>query len=284
MKHSNPQKFWKHFRTLKRPSNKRAFNINNKTKSNDISTEFAHHFNYLLNTPRTDSVYPEQESNVNMHEPEHFLISPNEIKTTVTLLKLNKCCDPSNIFAEHIVYSNNEPLYSWLSDCFNQIFESGYVPKALSISTIIPLVKSYNKSLSDPNNYRGISLIPIVTKLLELLIIAKCPEITTHNKNQFGFKTKSSTVHAAYIVKETVNFYNMRNTPVFICSLDAEKAFDSCNWDVLFSKLSAKRRLPLPVISTLKNLYLSGSATVIYDNVYSYKFNLSQGVRQGSIL
>ena len=175
MKHSNPQKFWKHFRTLKRPSNKRAFNINNKTKSNDISTEFAHHFNYLLNTPRTDSVYPEQESNVNMHEPEHFLISPNEIKTTVTLLKLNKCCDPSNIFAEHIVYSNSEPLYSWLSDCFNQIFESGYVPKALSISTIIPLVKSYKKSLSDPNNYRGISLIPIVTKLLELLIIAKCP-------------------------------------------------------------------------------------------------------------
>ena len=258
MKHSNPQKVWKHFRTLKRPSNKRAFNINNKTKSNDISTEFAHHFNYLLNTPRTDSVYPEQESNVNMHEPEHFLISPNEIKTTVTLLKLNKCCDPSNIFAEHIVYSNSEPFYSWLSDCFNQIFESGYVPKALSISTIIPLVKSYKKSLSDPNNYRGISLIPIVTKLLELLIIAKCPQITTHNKNQFGFKTKSSTVHAAYIVKETVNFYNMRNTPVFICSLDAEKAFDSCNWDVLFSKLSAKRILPLQVISTLKNLYLSG--------------------------
>ena len=74
------------------------------------------------------------------------------------------------------------------------------------------MVKHYKKSLSDPNNYRGISLIPILTKLLELLIIVKYPNITTHKNNQFGFKSQSSTMHAAFSVKETVNHYNDRNT------------------------------------------------------------------------
>ena len=146
------------------------------------------------------------------------------------------------------------------------------------------MVKSYKKSLSDPNNYRGISLIPILTKLLELLIIVKYPNITTQKNNQFGFKSQSSTMHAAFSVKETVNHYNDRNTTVFICSLDAEKAFDSCNWDILFSKLSAKRKLPQEIISVLQKLYSSGTSAILYENIKSYTFDLSQGVRQGSIL
>ena len=145
-------------------------------------------------------------------------------------------------------------------------------------------MKSYKKSLADPNNYRGVRLIPILTKLLELVVIFKCPDITTHKGNQFGFKSQSSILHAPYTVKDTVTYYNKNNTPVFICSLDAEKAFDSCNWDILFSKLNDKKKLPKTVIDTLRELYSSGSASVLYENLTSYQFNLSQGVRQGSIL
>ena len=246
LKHSKPQKFWKNFRTLKRPSKKRAFNINKKLEDNEISNEFAHHFNYLLNTPRvelsendTDSYHLLEENTL---EPTTIFISPDDIKFVLLQLKCNKSRDPNNIRAEHFMFSNSESLYKWLSVFFNHIIESKYVPTALSTSIIIPLVKSYKKSLSDPNNYRGISLIPILTKILELLIIHKYPQLTKHHKNQFGFKQHSSTIHASYTVKETVNYYNKNNSPVFICSLDAEKAFDSCNWDILFSKLHSKRK------------------------------------------
>ena len=137
-------------------------------------------------------------------ESEHFLINRNDIKTAINLLKRNKSGDPENIFAEHLIFSQCTSMNKWLSECFNEIFLTKYVPKALTISTIIPLVKSYKKSLADPNNYRGVSLIPILTKLLELVVIFKCPDITTHEGNQFGIKSQSSTLHAAYTVKETV--------------------------------------------------------------------------------
>ena len=73
---------------------------------------------------------------------------------------------------------------------------------------IIPLVKSYKKSLNDPNNYREISIIPIFTKLLEYIILMFHPEIMDSHSNQFGFKSNSSTLHAEFIISETIKYYN----------------------------------------------------------------------------
>ena len=69
-----------------------------------------------------------------------------------------------------------------------------------------------------------------------------------------------------------------------MCSLDAEKAFDSCNWSILFEKLFYEKGIPLPVINFLKSLYVNGTYQVLYNGHLSYKFNASQGVFQGSIL
>jgi hypothetical protein len=145
-------------------------------------------------------------------------------------------------------------------------------------------VKSYRKSLSDANNYRGISLIPIVTKLLETVILQKCPILAEAYNTQYGFKNMSSTLHAEFIVQETIKHYNNKGSPVYICSLDAEKAFDSCNWSSLFTKLSIDKQLPSAVIKILHSLYQNGCACVIYLGEKSNVFKLTQGVRQGSIL
>ena len=66
--------------------------------------------------------------------------------------------------------------------------------------------------------------------------------------------------------------------------MDAEKAFDSCNWGILFEKLYYKKNIPLSIVNVIKSLYVKGSARVKYNNKYSYEFLLSQGVRQGSVL
>ena len=112
----------------------------------------------------------------------------------------------------------------------------------------------------------------------------KCPEIGDHALSQFGFAPGSSTLHAELLISDTIKHYNSRGSPVYICSLDAEKAFDCCNWNTLFSKL-AKKNIPNEIVALLIKLYLNGTAVVHYASHRSPKpFALTQGVRQGGIL
>ena len=66
---------------------------------------------------------------------------------------------------------------------------------------------------------------------------------------------------------------------MYICGLDAEKAFDSCNWDVLFDKLYFEKKLPLAIVNVIKSLYANSTAKVKYNGCLSEEFSLSQGVR-----
>ena len=78
--------------------------------------------------------------------------------------------------------------------------------------------------------------------------------------------------------------YNRKGSSVYLCSLDAEKAFDSCNWDILFEKLFYEKNIPLQVVKVLKGLYTKGRYQVNYNGTTSYRFRAAQGVFQGSIL
>ena len=95
--------------------------------------------------------------------------------------------------------------------------------------------------------------------------------------SQFGFKTHSSTQHAEFLISETIKDYNQKGSNVYLCSLDAEKAFDSCNWDVLFEKLFYEKNIPLQVVKVLRSLYFKGVYQVNYNGTTSYRFRAAQG-------
>ena len=282
LRKTDSRKFWKNMRKLKESNLRRTYNINGKKAEEDITREFADHFKTLLNNPRgtARSKYgPLPDTS-----DDSFVVNSTDVNEAIKLLKENKSNDIFGTLAEHYIHASSPQLSNRIANFFTGMFASGVSPFALSNTVLIPLVKSYKKSLKSPNNYRGISLIPILTKILEYVILKKCPEISQSNVSQFGFKIDSSTQHAEFLIHETVNYYNSHGSTVYMCSLDAEKAFDSCNWDILFEKLFYEKHLPLPVIKVLKSLYQRGSYKVLYNGHLSYEFGASQGVFQGSIL
>ena len=107
----------------------------------------------------------------------------------------------------------------------------------------------------------------------------KYPELCHSHISQHGYKSSSSTLHAEFLIRETLHYYNTNRSPVYICGLDAEKAFDSVNWDILFEKLFYDKKIPLAVVNVIKSLYIQGTANVKYNGKYSYQFSLSQGVQ-----
>ena len=281
LKNTNSQKFWTNMRQMKDTSLKRPYIINNKQSNEDITNEFADHFNTLLNNPRgaASPSRPLPETSA-----ESFSVNTADVSDAILHLKLGKSSDSFGVLAEHVIHANSDSLHLFLTELYNSMFREQQTPSSLSVATLIPLVKSYKKSLKSPNNYHGISLIPILTKILEYVILKKCPALSESHLSQFGFKSHSSTLHAEFLINETVNHYNKMGSPIFMCSLDAEKAFDSCNWPKLFEKLYYEKNIPLPIVNVLKSMYSSGTYQVLYNGHRSYKFRASQGVFQGSIL
>jgi len=68
-----------------------------------------------------------------------------------------------------------------------------------------------------------------------------------------------------------------------VALLDASKAFDHVNHDILIRKLY-ERNLPLCFIAVIKNWYDKLTSVVKWNSVFSMPFVVRSGVRQGGIL
>ena len=84
-------------------------------------------------------------------------------------------------------------------------------------------------------------------------------------------------------MKNIISRYINRGSSVLGCFLDASKAFDLVNHEVLLQKL-LKRGLPLPVVRFLSSWYHDQQMSVRWEQSLSSSFCVSNGVRQGSVL
>ena len=71
-----------------------------------------------------------------------------------------------------IIKSNALLISSQLTYIFNLSFTQGIFPKLLKTAIITPIQKS--GSLTDPSNYRPISILTTFTKILEKLFFKAC--------------------------------------------------------------------------------------------------------------
>ena len=107
-----------------------------------------------------------------------------------------------------------------------------------------PIPKGSNKDLTNIKNYRGIALSSLISKFFDNCIISSNSYICVSDDLQFPYKKKTSTVQCVSIIKEVINYYVNQNSCVYMCMLDASKAFDRVNLLVLFNKLYAKGLSP----------------------------------------
>ena len=88
-------------------------------------------------------------------------------------MKLNKSPGFDNISAEHLVYGGigGPILHVHLCLLFNAMIQHCYVPQDFGFSLIVPLSKDKHGDTSRLDMYRGISLSPMVAKLVEYVFI-----------------------------------------------------------------------------------------------------------------
>ena len=207
------------------------------------------------------------------------------IENVLSSMKKGKAAGLDGLTVEHLQHCH-PCLPMLLAKLFNLIMQVGKVPDSFGLSYTIPLLKvktsSMSKSLSI-NDFRGISISPLISKLFENAILSKYEHYFVTSNNQFGFKKNSSVSHAIYSVRQAVNKFVNSGSTVNLCALDVSKAFDKVNHYGLFIKLM-ERAIPNELLSIFENWFKMCASCIRWGSAVSRFVSFNCGVRQGGVL
>ena len=158
-------------------------------------------------------------------------------------------------------------------------------PDKLKIAKVIPIHKKGDATTF--NNYRPISLLPAISKVLEKMIYDQLSCYLNDSKllvnNQYGFRSMHSTEYAALeLIDRIITQMDKDELPINIY-LDLSKAFDTIDHSILINKLEyyGIKGSHLRLIHS----YLSNRKQYTeINNTKSNILSITTGVPHGSIL
>ena len=228
-------------------TNTKELVFQNKLFSGDLTAVWDMHFAALA-TPHPKDCYTDRRQaqaakNVSMMKDIAkgatlpVDITALEVLDAIMSQKCNKASDVYGLAAEHL---KNAPhiVTTYLTPVINSIFNTGRIPDSLKVGLLHPIHKK-GKPKNDPGNYRGITITPLIMKIMDKIILAHQRAATTETSHplQFGFTPGKSGLHAAFLLGEAIAESKDKGDTLFVASLDVQKAFDTVQHSSLLDKL-----------------------------------------------
>lgn len=213
----------------------------------------------------------------------HF--DPTEIRNTIRDMPTNKAPGHDKIPAKLLTLLPDKYIL-YLTAIYNAIQRHHYYPNNWkhAIVTMIPKPHKDNKF---PNNYRPISVLPALSKILERLLLDRLTQHIDKNKiipqEQFGFRQGHDTTMQLLRLTEyikTAFTWKQTATALF---LDIEKAFDRVWHNGLIYKL-IMTDVPTYLTKTMTSFIKNRTFQIKINNTLSTTRTVKAGVPQGSAL
>ena len=276
--------FWQQVhRVNKSKSCTPASSVDGVSGADHISHLFSTKLRGILNSQDAcgrDSLLSSLSSSLSVDDLVGISISEECVDGAFAHLKCGKS-DGSGIVSDHLIHAL-PAIRSFVSLLFTAILRHGYMPEQLRNCILVPIPKA-NKDPAISDSYRPISLASALSKALEWCILLQYPEYFTTSGLQFGFKERMSTTLCTGTVKNVISRYMHEGSSVFACFLDASKAFDLVNHEILFNRL-LERNFPVHLTRFFLTWYKDQRMCVRWKNAFSDSFPISNGVRQGGVL
>lgn len=173
----------------------------------------------------------------------------------------------------------------YLALIYNCCIAEGVFPNLMKLSKVIPLFKSGD--LSDLTNFRPISVLPVLSKVFEKLMLKDLLGHFNRNKllscKQFGFTRGRSTTDAASVLVKYIYESWEESCDAIGIFCDLSKAFDCVDHGTLILKLE-HYGLSSNALSLMASYLSDRLQTVVVNGTQSNGAVVKLGVPQGSIL
>ncbi|KAK6742759.1 hypothetical protein RB195_010182 [Necator americanus] len=177
-----------------------------------------------------------------VHRPTYVVnekpLTESEVLVCIQKMKNGKSGGDDGISAEMLKYLPPSGIRE-MTKIIRSIWIDERIPDSWRHAIIIPLHKKL--SVTDPRNYRGISLLRVMYKVLERIILdrlIKHREETTRYE-QAGFRSGRSTMDQVFIVRRVIEISQQYSKSMQLAFLDFEAAFDSPHQGHLLNALRA---------------------------------------------
>ena len=208
-------------------------------------------------------------------------VTGSKVKEAVGLLKPRKG-DVSGGFSSDALINAPDLLFDQVAQIFQSWLFHGTVTLSLLACAFLPLLKSSQKDPADTASYRAIAGSSLILKLFEKVLLLIWGPFLGTDTLQFGFKAETSTTQCSWLVQEVVGHYLNNGSHPIITVLDCSKAFDTCRFSTLFSKV-LETGMPAIIVRAFMFMYQQQYAWVKWGQSVSARFSISNGTRQGSM-
>ena len=132
-------------------------------------------------------------------------VTANEISSIIRSFRNGKAQYINGLSVEHLKHAAGSVALP-LANLMNFILSTGYIPPVLLKGLLTPVPKK-DKDQTLPTNYKGITVLSILGKVLEKVLQGRTESILTRNQSrlQRRFTKRSSSVNAALLISEVQN-------------------------------------------------------------------------------
>jgi Reverse transcriptase (RNA-dependent DNA polymerase)/Endonuclease-reverse transcriptase len=254
----------------------------------DIEQRWKQYFESLLNVQDNITAATETEEETANAMPDVIDendISIAEVKKAVEHMQNHKApgCDglPAEVFK-----NGGDALQTWMKRIFNAAWKQGRIPEDWGKAIICPIYKRKGDK-ADCGNYRGISLLPHITKIYERILERRLRSHVEEKLGewQHGFRPNRSTSDLIFSMKMILEKTWEFNDKTYLAFLDLEKAFDRVPRQKLWQAMQqAEYGVPPMLMRAVRSMYRECKSSVRSAFGEGPWFLVKTGVRQGSVL